>query len=239
MSENEKNTNLTKLKRKFIIALIIILVIIGVIGGIFLKGYFSARDNYLAEIEDLKAQIEELSEPIVTYEIADTIVSVSVVEKEIKAIGELATQEYTYTNAGSFTDSKQLKNFKIPFTEKSFIVKWDGTIKAGIDVQKVAIVVDDKAKVITVKMPKAEILSHELDEESFEVLKEADNIFNPIEIEDVKKFDAKSKETMEQRAIDNGVLDKAYENAKNVITALVYTEVVEAQGYTMNFEMIK
>lgn len=239
MSENEKNTNLTKLKRKFIILLIIILVIIGVIGGIFLKGYFSAKSKYETEIDDLKKQVEELSEPIVTYEIVDTTVSVSVVEKEIKAIGELATQEYTYTNAGSFTDSKQLKNFKIPFTEKSFIVKWDGTIKAGIDVQKVVIEVDDKAKIITVQMPQAKILSHELDESSFEVLREDDNIFNPIEIEDVKKFDAKSKETMEQRAIDNSILDKAYENAKNVIIALVYTEVVEAQGYTIEFKMIK
>lgn len=160
-------------------------------------------------------------------------------EKEIKAIGELATQEYVYTNAGSFTDSKQLKNFKIPFTEKSFIVKWDGKIKAGIDVQKVVIEVDDKAKIITVQMPQAKILSHELDEGRFEVLREDDNIFNPIEIEDVKKFDAKSKETMEQRAIDNSILDKAYENAKNVIIALVYTEIVEAQGYTIEFKMIK
>ena len=239
MSENEKNANLTKLKRKFIILLIIILVIIGVVGGIFLKGYLSARANYLAQIEDLKEQVEELSDPVATYVIADTTVSVAVIEKEIKTIGELATQEYKYTNAGSFTDNKQLRNFKIPLTKKSFIAKWDGTIKAGIDIQKIAIEVDDEAKIITIFMPKAEILSHELDENSFEVLREDDNIFNPIEIEDVKKFDAKSKETMEQRAIDNGILDKAYESAKNVIVALVYTEVVEAQGYTIEFEMIK
>lgn len=239
MSEIEKNTGFKRLKRKFIIVMVVLLVIFGVVGGIFLKGYFDAKSKYQAEIDDLKKQVEELSEPIVSYEIADTTVSVAVIENEIKAIGELATQEYTYTDAGSFTDSKQLKNFNIPLTKKSFILKWDGTIKAGVDITKVAIDVNDKDKVITIKMPNAKVLSHELDENSFETLKESDNIFNPIKIEDIRNFDSKSKELMEKRAIDSGILDKAYESAKNVIVALVYTEVVEAQGYTIEFEMIK
>lgn len=29
-------------------------------------------------------------------------------------------------------DSKKYKDWKIPFTEKSFIVQYDGTVKAGI-----------------------------------------------------------------------------------------------------------
>jgi len=44
--------------------------------------------------------------------------------------------------------------------------------------------------------------------------------------------------SMEQRAIENGILDKAYENAKEIIEKLVNNDVVQEQGYTIIFEVI-
>ena len=41
---------------------------------------------------------------------------------------------------------------------------------------------------------------------------------------------------MEQRAIENGLLDKAYENAKAIIYKLIDTGVVEELGYTITFK---
>ena len=239
MSNVEEKTTLKKLKTKFIIAGVILLVIVAIAGGIFLKGYFAAKANYETKIEELEQQIVKLEDEAARYIVEEKVVSVTILEKEIKAIGELATQQYSYTDAGSFTDSRHFKNLNIPLTKKHFVLRWDGVIKAGIDIQKVIVEVNDKDKLITIKMPEAKILSHELDANSFETLKEDNNIFNPITIDDVRNFDAKSKSLMEERAIESGLLDKAYENAKLVITSLVYTEVVEAQGYSIEFEKIK
>ena len=97
----------------------------------------------------------------------------------------------------------------------------------------------DAEKEIVVHIPKAEILSHEIDEDSIETLDEKNGLFNPIKIEDIREFDAISKEAMEQRAIENGLLDKAFENAKAIIYRLIDTEIVEELEYTIVFEVIE
>ena len=43
---------------------------------------------------------------------------------------------------------------------------------------------------------------------------------------------------MEQRALDNGILDDALENAKNVITQILNTNNDIKSLYTINFQLI-
>ncbi|HIT64986.1 MAG TPA: DUF4230 domain-containing protein [Candidatus Ventrimonas merdavium] len=62
------------------------------------------------------------------------------------------------------------------------MAKWEGTIKAGIEITDITAEVDETNKVITVYLPKAKILSHEIDDESFETLDEKAGLFNPIEV---------------------------------------------------------
>lgn len=44
---------------------------------------------------------------------------------------------------------------------------------------------------------------------------------------------------MEQRAIENGILEKALENAKKIIYKLIDTDVVQELEYTITFEEIE
>ena len=62
------------------------------------------------------------------YEEASKEVDIRLINSEIQNIGELATIEYMYTDAGKFEDPKSLFGKNIPFTTKSFIAKWDGVI---------------------------------------------------------------------------------------------------------------
>jgi hypothetical protein len=88
-------------------------------------------------------------------------------------------------------------------------------------------------------MPNAEILSHEIDNNSIETLDEKDGLFNPVKVEDVRQFDTVSKDAMEDRAIENGILDKALKNAEDIIEKLVNSDVVQEQGYTIKFEVME
>ena len=85
--------------------------------------------------------------------------------------------------------------WKVPFTTKSFIVSYDGKVKAGIDMNKVDIVI--KGKTIHITVPQASILSHEIDEKSIEVFDETKNIFNQISITDYHQFTIDQKEKIE------------------------------------------
>lgn len=190
------------------------------------------------KIKKLEGEVDRLSDPVAVYEEASKQVDISVINAEIQDIGELATVEYLYTDAAKFEDPKKLFGKELPFefTTKSFVVKWDGVIKAGVDITQVTAEADDTEKKIVVKLPKAKILSNDIDDDSVEVLDEKDGLFNSIKVEDVKSFDAVSKDDMEQRAIDQGILEKASQNAKEMIEHLIQNDVTEKSGYTVEFE---
>ena len=224
-------------KRRLIWGVIAVIVIV-VVATIFFKGYSSAKEKYEDTITQLEAEVDRLSDPIAVYEEASREIDINVVNVEIQEIGELATLEYLYTDAGKFEDPKQLFGKDVPFTTKSFIAKWDGIIKAGVDISQVTAEVDSNSKEVVVHIPKAEILSHEIDSESVETLDQKNGLFNPVSVEDVREFDEKSKEKMEERAIENGILDKAFENAESIIEKLIDPMIQEFE-YTVRFEVIE
>lgn len=226
-------------KSKIVIVAVIIVLLSVTALAIFIKGYVSAEEKAEQRISELEAEIAELSDPVATFEEASKEVNINVINAEVQGIGELATLEYLYTDAGKFSDPKQLFGHDIPFTTKSFIAKWDGSIKAGVQVDKITVEIDNSKKEIIVFIPKAEILTHEIDDKSFETLDEKDGLFNPIEIDDIREFDTKSKETMEKRAIENGILDKAFENAKDIISKLIKSNVPKELEYNIVFNVIE
>lgn len=170
---------------------------------------------------ELSTKVDELSQPTAVYEYATTEVIFDIIDSEIKSIGELATMEYMYTDAAKYSDLKEFLGYELPFTSKSFIIKWDGSIKAGIDLKKLETKVDEEQRIITVSLPEAEILSHEIDNESFETLDEKDNIFNPIKIDDIRSFDQANKTAMEEKVIENGMLEQAHEYAQIMVESLL------------------
>ena len=137
----------------FIVEIIAILLLVTVI-SIFIQGYTSAQEKSEQRIAELEAEVERLSVPVAIYEDASKEININVINAEIQDIGELVTIEYLYTDAGKFSDAKQLWGVDVPFTTKSFIAKWDGTIKAGVKVEQIIVEVNEVTKEIIVHIPK-------------------------------------------------------------------------------------
>lgn len=156
---------------------------------------------------------------VLTHQESEPVITADLLGQQLRDIQELSTVEYHYTNMGRFENQKDFYGWKVPFTTKSFIVAYDGVIKAGVDMSEMKIEVSGKT--ITVTMPEAKVLSHEMDEESLEVYDETHNIFNPIEIEDYTQFTADQKESIEVRALDNGLLTSAAQRAENTVRGLI------------------
>ena len=123
------------------------------------------------ELEEWKAKYKEMEEHPVMVEPITPEISMSEIQQEIRQLGELATVEYFYTNAARFSDGKTLWGIRL--SEKSFVLKWDGTIKAGIDVNEIGIEPQEESRVLTVKLPADRILSHDPDLDSVEALLDA------------------------------------------------------------------
>ena len=133
-------------------------------------------------------------------------------------IRELATVTYAYTNMAQFESSNDFYGVKIPFTTKSFILTYDGTVKAGVDLDGAEVSVSGTT--VTITLPEAEILSHEIDEDSMEVFDEKTSIFNPFTVEDFTSFQSDQKAAMEEKALSRGLLAEARAKAVSSVEQL-------------------
>ena len=142
-----------------------------------------------------------------------------VLQNQLTEIRELATVTYAYTNMAQFESSNDFYGVKVPFTTKSFILTYDGTIKAGVDLDGAA--VDVRGTAVTITLPEARILSHGIDEDSVEVFDEKTSIFNPFTVEDFTSFQADQKAAMEERALSRGLLEEARRKAVSSVEQLL------------------
>lgn len=220
-SAKETLENLKKLGIKIIVALVAVALVAGISSVAASKRVDKKYRETVQEYKDKIKTLEDEQEEIVrTYTNVSTEVDLNLLNTKIAEIAELATMEYHYTDAGRFSDGKELFGFEVPFLKKSFTAKWEGVIKAGIDMNQVTYSANEEGHILTIGIPEAKILSHEILNNTIETLDETKNIFNPISVNDVRKFDDASKEEMEKRATESGILDKAQENAKNVIASI-------------------
>lgn len=155
-----------------------------------------------------------------------------VIEAKFSECSELVTETYNYTSMGTFQNNLMFKDWNIPLTSKTFIVSYNGIMKAGIDLSKVY--VETVGYEIFISLPDAKILSHEIDEDSVQVLDEKTNLFNPIKVEDVTGFEAEQKDIAEERALADGLLDRASASAEDAIRDLLMT-IDGMKNYSITF----
>lgn len=155
------------------------------------------------------------------------VLSSITVENQLQQISQLATVRYSYTNMGQFENSNEFYGIKLPFTTKRFIVAYDGTITAGVDLSQAKVTITDQK--VTIALPAPQILSHEVDPNSLEVFDETTSIFNPITIEDYTGFQADQQGVMEDKAIQGGLLTQAKDQAETAIGGLITPLLQEGQ----------
>lgn len=138
----------------------------------------------------------------------------------IEDIGDLVTVEYNYTDVLTYKDSLTLMDMKIPFTDKSYIIKYNGYIKAGVDLSK-AVVKDIKETSVELDVPVATITDSVLDEKSMVILDQKNNIFNPLDLGDYQDTLKKELNARELKAKKDGLLERAQDNADKILRKLL------------------
>lgn len=159
------------------------------------------------------------------------VISSKLISQSIEEISQLAVVDYRYTNVGKFENRVDFYGWKVPLTMKRFIIAYDGEIKAGIDMSQADVKL--RGNKIDVTLPKAKILSHDIDTDSIQVFDETKNIFNPITITDYVTFSKDQKQKLEQQAIEKGLLAEAQTKAENTVRNWL-TAVAGGNEYEIN-----
>ena len=117
---------------------------------------------------------------------------------------------------------------KIPFTEKTFIIKYNGVINGGVKPEEIEIINNTKDE-IDIEIKKCQILDHYIDDENIYVYDVKNSIFNKLDTQEVLDDMSKYKKEYEQKIINEGFLEEVQENTKvsieNILKGLGYSVV--------------
>lgn len=156
-------------------------------------------------------------------------IGVSAVLEKIKQISQLDTVEMYFNEILDYREAITINDFEVPFTEKSFIFVVKARVQSGIDLAALTeedIQIVDKK--ITLSLDKAKITAKEILE--YRAYAEKDGFLNPVTNEDTLNTLNEFLIRLERQAEENGILDKAEENAKlaleGFLSLIGYDEVV-------------
>ncbi len=154
------------------------------------------------------------------------------IREGLRDIGKLATEEYYFTEVVNYSSVKTLWNINLGFTNSNFLISYDGVVTAGIDLSNAKIDMREDTKRIYVLLPEAEVMSVEIDFNSFKVFSEKEGIGNPITLENYNDALKSIDETARQKALDKGILNRAYENAQMIVQRLIGS-LVDLNEYSL------
>lgn len=146
----------------------------------------------------------------------------------ISQVLDLNTVKYTYSNIVSVKKDKSINDIKIPFTEQSFIIKYEGVINGGVKPEDINIV-DNTGKKIIIEVNQCRILDHYIDDENLYVYDIKNSIFNKLDTNEILNDISKYKQEYEEKLINEGFMDEVESNTKasltNMLKSIGYEEI--------------
>ena len=156
---------------------------------------------------------KKVAEAMIGY---DSTVSAVEISSVLSAIGEFATAEYSYSGQAYIEKSRKILGWKIPLTEHSISVSYEGTIKFGYAVDDMEVEVNGKTIIIT--LPQVQVLDNYIVDYK---AKEDNNMFNPISSNEIPDKLAEVKELELEKADEKGAYKLAAKNVKLIISDLL------------------
>ena len=161
-------------------------------------------------------------------------ISSEIIKNQILSVKELTTLKYKYTNVGSFENQSEFYGMKLPFTQKKFIISYDGEVNAGINLEEAKITLNKDDQKISINIPHAEILNHSIDEDSLTIFDEKNSIFNQLEAKDFSDFRKDEMKKVEKDLEEKGFLEEADEKTQEAIVEILKINPL-LEEYTIEF----
>ena len=168
-------------------------------------------------------------------EASEYVVTQADLDYALEPLDEIVTIKRTFkSEQGDRIDNPE-KHLGINFSH-TLIVKYEGEVKAGINAGEIKAKVDDKT--IKITLPEAYVISSEVNEDTVKSSVDyslGSKFINPVSSNEVTNYLVKVEQREEKKAIEDGILDEATENAKTTVKGLL--QAFEKQGYTVEFEV--
>ena len=178
---------------------------------------------FVNHFRDNIAKDKKIAEALPGYEAG---VSAVEIQAALTAIGEFATAEYSYSGQAFVEKSRKVLGVRIPLTQHSFSVSYDGVIKFGYAIEEIDIEVQGNMIVLT--LPNPVVLDNYIAEYK---TRENNNVFNPINSNEVSAKLEEIKKLELEKAEEKGAYKLAMKNVKFILAEFLG----RFEGYSVTF----
>lgn len=120
--------------------------------------------------------------------------------------------------------------------QKKFTMFYSYEIRAGVDLSKAKIAVDNDNHVISITLPKADLQSVSVDPNSLRFFDEQTSLFNDAEVSDTAAALQDAKKTAANKATKSDLLKEADKQAKKVVQN-AYAQIAKTDGYKVEVQV--
>ncbi len=145
----------------------------------------------------------------------------SLVQDRLVELSEWTTLKYEYSTVIISQTERNIPLTDFAFAEAIKLIEYSGYIKAGTDLSKAEFSFDKSSDVLTVRVPRSQVLDHVAETETAKVQDVKGNIFSDYPTQIIFDEINARKEEMEKEKIDQGLLDQADDRIQKLLTSFM------------------
>ena len=153
-------------------------------------------------------------------------VDAAAISERLEKSSELTTQKFLYSGLIEYEDGE------IPLiTQKKFIMTYQATVRAGVDVSQVE--VEDSAQAVTLRVPHADVQAVEIDPDSLQFYDQTLTLIRTGDKDAAAEAMRLAKADADLKARNSDLLANADQQSELLLTGLIANE---ANGKTIKVE---
>lgn len=153
----------------------------------------------------------------------------ALIREQLVEMSELTTLKYEYSNVIISRTDKSFSLFDLPdfkYAEAIRLIEYSGYLKAGTNLAKMELDIDEASNKVSVRLPKSQILDNVVETEQMTVEDVKGTIFSDYPTQTVIDEINAHKKQLEQEKINQGLLEEADANVQSFMTS-----VLKSHGY--------
>ncbi len=158
-------------------------------------------------------------------------ITTTVVSRQLQTMQDLTTAKENDYGFEEFSEGKVSY-----VNKKKFTMFYSYEIRAGVDLSKAEIAVDNVAHTISITLPQAELQSVSVDPDSLKFFDVESSLFNGNDVTDTADALKEAKIAASNKANKSELLQEANDQAVEIVEK-AYAPIAKADGYKVNVQL--
>ncbi|WP_432624058.1 DUF4230 domain-containing protein [Bifidobacterium sp.] len=158
-------------------------------------------------------------------------ITTTIVSRQLQTMQDLTTAKENDYGFENFSEGNIAH-----VNKKKFTMFYSYEIRAGVDLAKADIKVDDTNRIISITLPKADLQSVSVDPDSLRFFDAESSLFNGNEVTDTAEALKHAKKSASDKASKSKLLQEADKQTKQIVEK-AYSPIAKADGYEVRVQL--